>query len=45
MLSNVPKHLGIKMLIRSMAPKVIVVDEIGNEEDAKALHYAICSRN
>lgn len=44
-LSNVPKHLGIKMLIRSMAPNIIVVDEIGNEEDAKALHYAICSRN
>ncbi len=44
-LANIPKHLGIKMLIRSMAPKVIAVDEIGKEEDIMALKDAMCSRN
>jgi len=42
-LNNIRKSLGIEMLIRSMAPKVIVCDEIGNEEDIKAINYAICS--
>lgn len=31
------------MLIRSMAPKVIVADEIGNFEDVEAINYAMCS--
>ena len=31
------------MLVRSMAPKIIVVDEIGNNEDVTAINYAICS--
>lgn len=31
------------MLIRSMSPKVIIADEIGNENDYKAINYAICS--
>ena len=44
-LSNIPKSIGIKMLIRSMAPQVIVVDEIGNEKDLFAIYDAICSRN
>lgn len=42
-LNNIRKSLGIEMLIRSMAPKVIVCDEIGNEEDIKAINYALCS--
>lgn len=42
-LNNIKKSLGIEMLIRSMAPKVIVCDEIGNEEDIKAINYALCS--
>lgn len=42
-MDNVSKALGIKMLIRSMAPKVIVADEIGNVEDVEAINYAICS--
>lgn len=42
-IDNVPKHLGMKMLIRSMAPKVIVADEIGSNEDIEAIKYAICS--
>ena len=42
-IDNVPKNLGMKMLIRSMAPKVIVADEIGSSEDIEAIKYAICS--
>ena len=42
-LENVSKALGIKMLIRSMAPKVIVADEIGSLEDIDAINYAMCS--
>lgn len=42
-LSNIPKAIGMKMLIRSMNPKVIVADEIGTEDDAKAINYAVCS--
>ena len=42
-LNNIKKCLGIEMLIRSMAPKVIVCDEIGNEEDINAINYALCS--
>ena len=36
-----PKAEGMRMLIRSMRPDVIAVDEIGNEEDKRALHAAI----
>ena len=42
-LSNIPKSIGIKMLIRSMAPKIIAVDEIGNLNDIDAIEDAICS--
>ena len=42
-LENVSKSVGINMLVRSMAPKIIVVDEIGNKEDVIAINYAICS--
>lgn len=42
-LANVPKSIGMKMLIRSMAPKVIVADEIGSKEDTEAIHEAVCS--
>lgn len=40
---NVPKNIGMKMLIRSMAPKVIVADEIGSTEDVEIINYAMCS--
>lgn len=40
---NVSKNVGIRMLIRSMSPKVIVADEIGKKEDIEAIHYAVCS--
>lgn len=42
-LENVPKPIGLKMLIRSMSPKVIVADEIGSKEDVKMINYAITS--
>lgn len=35
-----PKVKGMMMLLRSMAPQVIAVDELGGEEDMKALHMA-----
>lgn len=41
-LDNVPKWMGMKMMIRSMSPKVIVADEIGNKEDVEAINYAVC---
>lgn len=42
-LSNVQKNIGMKMVIRSMAPEVIVADEIGNEKDVEIINYALCS--
>lgn len=42
-LDNIPKAIGMKMLIRSMAPDVIAADEIGNCEDVEAINYAVCS--
>ena len=42
-IDNVSKAIGIKMLVRSMAPKVIVADEIGKKEDVEAINYAISS--
>ena len=42
-LSNISKSLGIKMLVRSMAPDVIVADEIGTKEDIEAIKDAVTS--
>ena len=42
-ISNIPKTLGIRLLIRSMAPQVIAVDEIGGKDDAQIIYYAMCS--
>lgn len=41
-LDNVPKSIGIRMAVRSMAPKVIIADEIGNKDDVNIINYAIC---
>lgn len=35
-----PKAMAIEMLIRSLAPQIIVTDEIGNSEDFKAIREA-----
>ena len=42
-IENIPKSIGMKMLVRSMAPKVIAADEIGSKEDVQAIQYAITS--
>ena len=42
-MENVSKSVGMKMLVRSLAPKVIVADEIGSVEDIEAINYAVCS--
>ena len=41
-LDNVSKSTGLKMLIRSMSPKVISTDEIGDIKDVEAIQYGIC---
>ena len=42
-LDNISKSIGMKMLVRSMSPKVIVADEIGTIQDIDAIEYAITS--
>ena len=42
-IENVPKPIGMKMLIRSMAPEVIACDEIGSKEDVEAIKEAMIS--
>lgn len=42
-LNNIPKSIGMKMLIRSMAPEVICADEIGTKEDIEAIKYGVTS--
>lgn len=36
-----PKAEGMLMLIRSMAPRILAVDEIGAKEDVSAIEYAL----
>ncbi|MDP5275674.1 stage III sporulation protein AA [Chengkuizengella axinellae] len=40
-LDSCPKAEGMMMLIRSMSPEVMIVDEIGRDEDVKAIHEAV----
>ena len=42
-LENVSKEIGMKMLVRSLSPKIIVADEIGSKEDIEAINYSVCS--
>ena len=39
-LDGCPKQEGIRMLLRSMAPQIIAVDEIGSAADVQALEAA-----
>ena len=41
-INDIPKYLGMKMAIRSMAPQVIAADEIGSTKDSEAIRYAMC---
>lgn len=36
-LDGCPKTIGLSMMIRSMSPKVVITDEIGNEGDGEAV--------
>ena len=42
-MDNVTKSLGMKIAVRTMAPQVIIADEIGTKEDLEAINYGICS--
>lgn len=42
-IENISKSKGMKMLIRSMAPEIIVCDEIGSKEDVQAINFAVTS--
>lgn len=42
-LDGVTKSIGMKIAVRTMAPQIIVADEIGQEEDLEAINYGICS--
>lgn len=42
-INNVPKSLGINMLIRSMSPQIIICDEIGSEQDVEAIEKVTLS--
>lgn len=42
-MSNIPKPMGMRMLIRSMSPQIIACDEIGGIGDVEAIKMAMCS--
>ena len=42
-MDGMPKKYGIMMLIRTMSPKVIAVDEIGTSKDVESILYGINS--
>ena len=42
-LDNCPKVEGMRMLLRSMAPDVVAVDEIGKGEDVGAIEEMLCA--
>lgn len=42
-LDGCPKAEGMMMLVRSMSPQILAVDEIGTNKDAEALHMAFAT--
>ena len=41
-INDIPKSIGMKIAIRSMAPQVLIADEIGSVQDSEAIKYAMC---
>lgn len=41
-INDIPKSIGMKISIRSMAPQVLIADEIGSVQDSEAIKYAMC---
>lgn len=41
-INDIPKSVGMKIAIRSMAPQVLIADEIGSVQDSEAIKYAMC---
>ncbi|MBO5178855.1 MAG: hypothetical protein J6B87_00695 [Clostridia bacterium] len=39
-MNNCLKHIGMRMMIRSMSPQLIATDEIGGENDERAIEEA-----
>lgn len=42
-LDSCPKRSGMRMLLRSMSPRIIAVDELGGEEDFRTLYEVLYS--
>lgn len=40
-LDGCPKSSGMMMLIRTMSPQIVAVDELGSKEDVQAVAYAV----
>ncbi len=40
-MERISKEYGIMMLVRTMSPNIIALDEIGSEQDAKCIEYGI----
>ena len=40
--NDIPKHIGMRLAIRSMSPTVLAADAIGSKEDSEAINYAMC---
>ena len=41
-INDITKANGMKIAIRSMAPQVLIADEIGSVQDSDAIKYAMC---
>ena len=41
-INDIPKSIGMKIAIRSMAPQVLIADEIGSVQDSEVIKYAVC---
>lgn len=40
-LDGCPKASGIRLLLRTMSPEILAVDEVGSQEDLEALSYSL----